>query len=211
MVAYSTAQKQRLTELNADRTVIGRATPVIISSDKLQKMNIDHDNHLREQIFWVDGKKCMRPMLAPNLYEVMRDLYRITGKPVKIFEAGSCFRKESQGAQHMNEFMMLNLVELDSVREGEQMERLEYLAHSAMKAVGIDNYELVKESSGVYIETLDIVADGVEMASGAYGPHPLDAAWGIFQPWVGIGLGLERVAMVKGGYQTIKRAGKSVA
>ena len=194
MVAYSTAQKQRLTELNADRTVIGRefensrerdavfretekqfvkenkaklrqflenehvpltlrieeqltswltqdegfakvATPVIISSDKLQKMNIDHDNHLREQIFWVDGKKCMRPMLAPNLYEVMRDLYRITGKPVKIFEAGSCFRKESQGAQHMNEFMMLNLVELDSVREGEQMERLEYLAHSAMKAV----------------------------------------------------------------------------
>lgn len=270
MVAYSTAQKQRLTELNADRTVIGRefensrerdavfretekqfvkenkaklrqflenehvpltlrieeqltswltqdegfakvATPVIISSDKLQKMNIDHDNHLREQIFWVDGKKCMRPMLAPNLYEVMRDLYRITGKPVKIFEAGSCFRKESQGAQHMNEFMMLNLVELDSVREGEQMERLEYLAHSAMKAVGIDNYELVKESSGVYIETLDIVADGVEMASGAYGPHPLDAAWGIFQPWVGIGLGLERVAMVKGGYQTIKRTGKSVA
>lgn len=111
----------------------------------------------------------------------------------------------------MNEFMMLNLVELDSVREGEQMERLEYLAHSAMKAVGIDNYELVKESSGVYIETLDIVADGVEMASGAYGPHPLDAAWGIFQPWVGIGLGLERVAMVKGGYQTIKRTGKSVA
>lgn len=270
MVAYSTAQKQRLTELNADRTVIGRefensrerdavfretekqfvkenkaklrqflenehvpltlrieeqltswltqdegfakvATPVIISGDKLQKMNIDHDNHLREQIFWVDGKKCMRPMLAPNLYEVMRDLYRITGKPVKIFEAGSCFRKESQGAQHMNEFMMLNLVELDSVREGEQMERLEYLAHSAMKAVGIDNYELVKESSGVYIETLDIVADGVEIASGAYGPHPLDAAWGIFQPWVGIGLGLERVAMVKGGYQTIKRAGKSVA
>ena len=74
--------------------------------------------------------------------------------------------------------MMLNLVELDSVREGEQMERLEYLAHSAMKAVGIDNYELVKESSGVYIETLDIVADGVEMASGAYGPHPLDADLG---------------------------------
>lgn len=270
METYSTAQKQRLTELNADKTVVNRefedsrlrdesfretekqlvkenkaklreflenehvpltlrvedqlsswltqeesfarvATPVIISGDKLKKMNIDQDNHLREQIFWLDGRKCMRPMLAPNLYEVMRDLYKITNKPVKIFEAGSCFRKESQGAQHMNEFTMLNLVELDSVRDGEQMERLEYLAHGAMKAVGIDKYELVKESSGVYIETLDIVADGIEIASGAYGPHPLDASWGIFQPWVGIGFGLERVAMVKGEYQTIKRAGKSVA
>lgn len=187
------------------------ATPVIISADSLAKMNIDQDNHLREQVFWVDGKKCMRPMLAPNLYQVMRELHRITRKPVKIFEAGSCFRKESQGAQHMNEFTMLNLVELDSVRDGEQMDRLRALAKGAMDAVGIDNYELVTESSGVYLETLDIVADGVELASGAYGPHPLDAAWGIFEPWVGLGLGLERIAMVKGEYQTIKRAGKSIA
>ena len=80
-----------------------------------------------------------------------------------------------------------------------------------MEAVGLDHYELVRESSGVYFETLDIVADGVELASGSYGPHPLDANWGIFEPWVGIGLGLERVAMVKGEYQTIKRAGKSIA
>lgn len=187
------------------------ATPVIISADSLAKMNIDQDNHLREQVFWVDGKKCMRPMLAPNLYQVMRELHRITRKPVKIFEAGSCFRKESQGAQHMNEFTMLNLVELDSVRDGEQMDRLRALAKGAMDAVGIDKYELVTESSGVYLETLDIVADGVELASGAYGPHPLDAAWGIFEPWVGLGLGLERIAMVKGEYQTIKRAGKSIA
>lgn len=187
------------------------ATPVIISADSLAKMNIDQDNHLREQVFWVDGKKCMRPMLAPNLYQVMRELHRIIRKPVKIFEAGSCFRKESQGAQHMNEFTMLNLVELDSVRDGEQMDRLRALAKGAMDAVGIDKYELVTESSGVYLETLDIVADGVELASGAYGPHPLDAAWGIFEPWVGLGLGLERIAMVKGEYQTIKRAGKSIA
>lgn len=187
------------------------ATPVIISADSLAKMNIDQDNHLREQVFWVDGKKCMRPMLAPNLYQVMGELHRITRKPVKIFEAGSCFRKESQGAQHMNEFTMLNLVELDSVKDGEQMDRLRALAKGAMDAVGIDKYELVTESSGVYLETLDIVADGLELASGAYGPHPLDAAWGIFEPWVGLGLGLERIAMVKGQYQTIKRAGKSIA
>lgn len=187
------------------------ATPIMIGTDKIKKMNIDNDNHLREQIYWLDGKKCLRPMLAPNLYEVMRDLYKITNKPVKIFEAGSCFRKESQGSQHMNEFTMLNFVELDSVKDGEQMARLEELAHGAMKALGIENYELVKETSGVYIETLDIEVNGVEIASGAYGPHPLDANWGIFEPWVGIGFGLERIAMVKGEYQTIKRAGKSIS
>ena len=111
----------------------------------------------------------------------------------------------------MNEFTMLNLVELDTVKDGGQMERMETLAKGAMDAVGINHYEIVRESSGVYNETLDIVVDGVELASGAYGPHPLDANWGIFEPWVGIGLGLERVAMVKGEYQTIKRAGKSIA
>lgn len=187
------------------------ATPVLITADKLSRMNIDQDNHLREQIFWADRKRCLRPMLAPNLYEVMRDLHQITNNPVKIFEAGSCFRKESQGAQHMNEFTMLNLVELDSVKEGEQMERLQQLAEGAMKAVGIEEYELARETSGVYIETLDIVANGIEIASGAYGPHPLDPAWGIFEPWVGIGFGLERMAMVQRGYQTIKPAGKSIS
>lgn len=187
------------------------ATPIMIPRDKILKMNIQEDNHLREQIFWVDQKKCLRPMLAPNLYEVMRDIHRITNEPVKIFEAGSCFRKESQGAQHMNEFTMLNFVELDSVKDGEQMERLECLARGAMEALGIEEYELVKESSGVYIETLDVVVDGIEVASGAYGPHPLDANWGIFEPWVGIGFGLDRLAMVKGKYQTIKRAGKTIS
>lgn len=187
------------------------ATPVIVAADKIKKMNIDHDNHLREQIFWIDGKKCLRPMLAPNLYEVMRDLYKVTNQPVKIFEAGSCFRKESQGAQHMNEFTMLNLVELDSVKDGGQMERLEQLAKGAMKVLEIDDYKLVRESSGVYVETLDIEVNGVEIASGAYGPHPLDVNWGIFEPWVGIGFGLERIAMVKGGYRTIKHVGKSIS
>ena len=67
------------------------------------------------------------------------------------------------------------------------------------------------ELYAIHIETLDIEVDGIEIASGAYGPHPLDANWGIFEPWVGIGFGLERIAMVKGGYQTIKRAGKSIS
>ena len=187
------------------------STPVLITADMLAKMTITSDHPLTDQVFWVDNKHCMRPMLAPNLYEVMRNLYAITNQPVRIFEIGSCFRKESQGAKHMNEFTMLNLVELAGVKEGEQMARLEALAHGAMEAVGINHYEIEVEKSEVYGETLDIVVDGMELASGAYGPHPLDPAWGIFDPWVGIGLGLERIAMLKGEYQTIKRAGKSIA
>ncbi|MGI6767278.1 MAG: pyrrolysine--tRNA(Pyl) ligase large subunit [Lentihominibacter sp.] len=187
------------------------ATPIILDSEKIKKMNIHEDADLREQIFWLADGRCLRPMLAPNLYEVMRDIRKITREPVRIFEAGSCFRKESQGAQHMNEFTMLNLVELASVKEGEQMARLKQLAQGAMAAVGIDNYQLVRSESGVYIDTLDIIFDDVEIASGSFGPHPLDANWGIFDTWVGIGLGIERLAMVKGDYQTIKRAGKSTA
>ena len=81
-----------------------------------------------------------------------------------------------------------------------------------MEAVGINNYEIVRESSNVYGETMDIVADGIELASGAYGPLPaMDSKWGIFDVWVGLGLGIERIAMIKGEYQTIKRAGKSIS
>lgn len=187
------------------------ATPAIITRPMLERMTITRDHPLTEQVFWLDDKRCLRPMLAPNLYEVMRDLHRITRGPVRIFEAGSCFRKESQGAQHLNEFTMLNLVELDGVAEGQQMERLRQLATGAMEALGMDDYQLVEEESEVYGTTLDIEVEGVEIASGAFGPHFLDEKWGIFQPWVGIGFGIERIAMIKGGYRTIKRVGKSIS
>ena len=187
------------------------ATPAIITRPMLERMTITREHPLTEQVFWLDDKRCLRPMLAPNLYEVMRDLHRITRGPVRIFEAGSCFRKESQGAQHLNEFTMLNLVELDGVAEGQQMERLRQLATGAMEALGMDDYQLVEEESEVYGTTLDIEVEGVEIASGAFGPHFLDEKWGIFQPWVGIGFGIERIAMIKGGYRTIKRVGKSIS
>ena len=187
------------------------ATPAIITRPMLERMTITRDHPLTDQVFWLDDKRCLRPMLAPNLYEVMRDLHRITRGPVRIFEAGSCFRKESQGAQHLNEFTMLNLVELDGVAEGQQMDRLRQLAAGAMEALGIADYQLVEEESEVYGTTLDIEVEGVEIASGAFGPHFLDEKWGIFQPWVGIGFGIERIAMIKGGYRTIKRVGKSIS
>ena len=185
-------------------------TPTIISRDSLKKMGIDSGSQFLDQVFWVDGKHCLRPMLAPNLYVEMRELLRITKKPVKIFEMGSCFRKESQGAQHLNEFTMLNLVELAAGEDGYQMERLKELAHNAMDALGIENYELVSEESTVYHETLDIEIDGMEVASGSFGPHDLDAAWGVFDTWVGLGIGIERLALAKGGFETIKHAAKSI-
>lgn len=185
-------------------------TPTIITAGMLDKMTITKEHPLTNQVFWLDAKRCLRPMLAPNLYEVMRDLHKITKEPVRIFEAGSCFRKESQGAQHMNEFTMLNLVELAGVEDGQQMDRLKYLAQLAMKIIGISNYELIIEKSEVYGETLDIVVDDLELASGSYGPHFLDSKWGVFDTWVGIGFGIERIAMAVGKYQNIKRVGKSI-
>ncbi len=186
-------------------------TPIIISEKALAKMTITKEHALTNQVFWLDGKKCLRPMLAPNLYELMRDMHKVLKQPVKIFESGPCFRKETQGAQHMNEFTMLNLVELAATPEGSQMERLRQIAHDAMKAIGLEDYELEITSSEVYGETLDIVSGGIELASGAFGPHPLDAKWGIFDTWVGMGFGLERLAMAKAGYQNIKRVGRSLS
>ncbi|MCL1808854.1 MAG: pyrrolysine--tRNA(Pyl) ligase large subunit [Clostridiales bacterium] len=186
------------------------STPSIISGEMLDKMSITEDSRLREQVFWVGRNKCLRPMLAPNLYVVMRELHRITNGPVRIFESGSCFRKETQGAQHLNEFTMLNFVELAACRPGEQAERLEFLSKSAMSALGMEQYELKHEKSTVYGETLDVEASGVELASGSFGPHKLDAAWGVFEPWVGVGFGIERITLVKGNHKTIKRIGKSI-
>jgi pyrrolysyl-tRNA synthetase-like protein len=186
-------------------------TPIIISDKMLEKMSITSEHPLIKQVFWLNSNKCLRPMLAPNLYELMRDIRKVTKQPVKIFECGPCFRKETQGAQHMNEFTMLNFVELAGVEEGKQMERLKEMAISAMKAIGIDDYEMEITKSEVYGETLDIVVGDLELASGAYGPHLLDGKWGIFDTWVGMGFGIERIAMAMAGYKNIKRVGRSIS
>lgn len=185
-------------------------TPIFLAKEMLDKMTITADHPLVNQVFWIEKNKCLRPMLAPNLYILMRDLKRVWGLPVKIFEVGPCFRKESQGANHLNEFTMLNLVEL-GVPEGRQKSRLMELATLAMEAAGISGYELEISASEVYGETVDVIANGLELASGAYGPHSLDHNWGIFDPWAGIGFGLERLAAVKRGYQNIKRVGRSLS
>lgn len=187
-------------------------TPIMLPKDMLVKMGIGDDHPLNQQVFWLDPKKCLRPMLAPNLYDEMRSLQKVWGNPVRIFEVGPCFRKESQGARHLNEFTMLNLVQLGGVEEGEQMEWLRNIAVEAMEVLGFDHYDLVGDDSTVYgdKQVLDIEVNGMEVASGAYGPLPMDTNWSIFDPWVGFGFGIERLAMMKGEYHNIKRVGRSL-
>ncbi|NMD43124.1 MAG: pyrrolysine--tRNA(Pyl) ligase large subunit [Firmicutes bacterium] len=186
-------------------------TPLLLSRGMLNKMTITAEHPLTRQVFWVDEARCLRPMLAPNLYYLLRDLRRLWGKPVKIFEIGPCFRKESQGAYHLNEFTMLNFVELDDL-EGRQDERLRERAAALMKAAGIEDYRLEKDECHVYGDTIDIIAgSGLELGSGAYGPHDLDHSWGIVDPWVGIGFGLERLALTLKGYKNIRRTGRSLS
>lgn len=187
-------------------------TPTIISKSQLARMTVDDDHPLSRQVYWIDGRQCLRPMLAPNLYSLMIDLGRVAERPIRFFEIGPCFRKESNGAQHCSEFTMLNLVEM-GLPEDTRRERLEELGRRITEAAGISKYRFETESSEVYGDTVDIVAGeaGIEIASGAMGPHALDAAWRVTDTWIGIGFGLERMVMVAQGSDTLGKWGKSIA
>jgi phenylalanyl-tRNA synthetase alpha chain len=147
-------------------------TPIIMSKGLLAKMTIGDDHPLASEIYWLGGNKCLRPMLAPHLYFVLQDLLRLWEKPVRIFELGPCFRKESEGAKHSSEFTMLNLVEMGLPMESRE-ERLEELAALVAGAADIGEYRLQSCRSAVYGETIDVVAgeDDVELGTGAMGRH----------------------------------------
>ena len=181
-------------------------TPTIISTQQLSKMTITPDHPLYKQVFFIDDKRALRPMLAPNLYVVMRRLRDHTDGPVRIFEIGQCFRKESKSYRHLEEFTMMNLVELGP--EGDPVDCLKTYIGDVMQAAGLD-YTLTREESDVYVETLDVEVDGTEVASGAVGPHRLDAAHDIHEPWAGVGFGLERLLMLKNGNSSVRKTGKS--
>ncbi|MBR4504345.1 MAG: hypothetical protein IKP20_05190 [Candidatus Methanomethylophilaceae archaeon] len=181
-------------------------TPIFVSKAALAKMTITADHPLYKQVFFIDDKRALRPMHAMNLYAVMRKLRDHTDGPVKIFEIGSCFRKESKSSTHLEEFTMLNLVELGP--DGDAMEHLKTYIGDIMDAVGLE-YETTREESDVYVETLDVEINGTEVASGAIGPHKLDPAHDIHEPWAGVGFGLERLLMLKNGKSNVRKTGKS--
>ena len=86
------------------------------------------------------------------------------------------------------------------------------MADLVTRAAGIDEYRLEEEESTVYGETVDVVStNGLELGSGAVGPHPLDHAWRITDTWVGIGFGLERLLMTVRGCDSIGKMGRSLA
>lgn len=185
-----------LAQMLASEGFVQVATPIIMSKSSLAKMGITDDHPLASQVFWIENKKCLRPMLAPHLYAVAVDLLRLWEEPVRIFEIGPCFRKESQGAQHANEFTMLNLVEF-GVKKSQRKERIEALTAQVLECAGVPDYGFEVEHSEVYGDTIDIVGkpQGMELGSSAMGPHPLDRHWRITTSWVGIGFGLERLIM----------------
>jgi phenylalanyl-tRNA synthetase alpha chain len=149
-------------------------------------------------------------MLAPNLYTLLRRLMRTWRQPFAIFEIGSCFRRDTQGSHHLQEFTMLNLVELGTPLDVRRS-RLEELARLVLDAAGISDWELQHEESGVYGDTLDVLVGGVEVCSAAMGPHALDDAWGITDPWVGLGFGLERLLVAREGHENIERVARSLS
>jgi phenylalanyl-tRNA synthetase alpha chain len=187
-------------------------TPVIMSKTHLARMGITADHSFSSQVFWIDGKRCLRPMLAPHLYCLLQNLLRLWVKPVRIFEVGPCFRKESGGAHHAAEFTMLNLVEAGLPLEG-RVERIRELAVCIAEAAKLSDYRLETTHSEVYGESIDILggANNLEVGSSAMGPHVLDRPWHITDAWVGIGFGLERLVMAAEGSESLARLGRSLS
>jgi len=185
------------------------STPIIISKRFLNRMTIGDDHALYKQVFWLDDKTCLRPMLAPNLYDISDRLLNIYGQPLGVFEIGPCFRRESQGNKHLESFTMVNFVEW-GIDESKKTERLKELISLFMMLIGLEEYSLEEEDSVVYGDTIDVVVDGVEIASGAFGPHPLDNNWGYDGTWLGLGAGLERIVMMQEGLDSIQKAGRSL-
>jgi phenylalanyl-tRNA synthetase alpha chain len=187
-------------------------TPIIMSKGLLEKMSIDASHALSSQIYWLEKNKCLRPMLAPHLYYVLKDLLRLWDKPVRIFEVGPCFRKESKGSQHSSEFTMLNLVEMGLPTENRE-NRIRELGTLVAAAAGLSDYAFETVTSEVYGDTIDIVTgrDRLEEGSAPMGPHRLDRPWKITETWVGLGFGLERLLMAAENSRSLAKMGRSLA
>lgn len=199
--------EQKLRNILYELGFVEVQTPTIIPSSMLEKMGIDEKSDLYDQIYWVEGgKKALRPMLAPNLYRELRYFSRVSDEDmIRIFELGSCFRREEGGENYLNEFKMLNAVEMGNIDDTEK--RLEELASLIFSP--LTDYEIESEDSVVYGKTVDINVKGVEVASCVAGPHPLDSNWSIDDPWVGIGIGVERLAKLLDDGSSVRAYGKS--
>ncbi len=197
--------ESKLVEALTSTGFVEVSTPFIIPREFIRRMGINDTHNLWNQIHWLGDRRCLRPMLAPNLYYIMRSLRRFT-KPVSIFEIGPCFRKESKGREHLEEFTMLNVVEL--APDNEPLERLKEIINIVIGAVQLPPYTLKDVKSEIYGKTTDLIVEENEIASAVVGPHPLDKNWGIFEAWAGVGFGIERMAMIKMDIKRIKHVAR---
>ncbi|HII00294.1 TPA: pyrrolysine--tRNA(Pyl) ligase [Methanosarcinaceae archaeon] len=194
-----------ITKFFVDRGFIEIKSPILIPAEYIERMGIDNDTELSKQVFRVDQKLCLRPMLAPNLYNYLRKFDRALPDPIKIFEIGPCYRKESDGKEHLEEFTMLNFCQMGA---GCTRENLEALITEFLDFMEID-FEIIGDSCMVYGDTLDVMHGDLELSSAVVGPVPMDRDWGISKPWIGAGFGLERLLKVKHDFKNIKRASRS--
>ncbi|MFY1110935.1 MAG: pyrrolysine--tRNA(Pyl) ligase [Methanosarcinaceae archaeon] len=194
-----------ITKFFVDRGFIEIKSPILIPAEYIERMGIDNDTELSKQVFRVDQKLCLRPMLAPNLYNYLRKFDRALPDPIKIFEIGPCYRKESDGKEHLEEFTMLNFCQMGA---GCTRENLEALITEFLDFMEID-FEIIRDSCMVYGDTLDVMHGDLELSSAVVGPVPMDRDWGISKPWIGAGFGLERLLKVRHDFKNIKRASRS--
>ncbi|MCD4704100.1 MAG: pyrrolysine--tRNA(Pyl) ligase [Methanosarcinaceae archaeon] len=198
--------ERTITEFFVERGFLEVKAPIMIPLEYIERMGIEKEDPLFQQIFRIEGTNmCLRPMLAPGLYNCLHKFDNVLPDPVRIFEIGPCYRKESEGKEHLEEFTMLNFCQMGSRSTRENLvgiidEFLEYL--------GVE-YEIVADSCMVYGDTIDVMHGDLEISSAVVGPIPQDMDWGVNKPWIGAGFGLERLLKVKHDYKNIKRASRS--
>ena len=209
---YENSREHMLAKLERDisaflisKGFIEIKSSLLIPEEYIIRMGIDKDVELSKQVFRTDDGQCLRPMLAPVLYNYLRRLDKILPDPIKIFEIGPCYRKESDGSSHLEEFTMVNFCQMG---EGSTRENLVQLIDEFLTHLGI-SYKIEGDECMVYGATLDVMHGDLELSSAVVGPVPMDIDWGVNKPWIGAGFGLERLLKVRHNFKNIKRGSRS--
>ncbi|WP_370572409.1 pyrrolysine--tRNA(Pyl) ligase [Methanomethylovorans sp.] len=196
--------ERQITEFFVERGFMEIKSPILIPFEYMERMGVGEDTKLSQQIFRVDESMCLRPMLAPGLYNYLYKFDNVLPDPIRIFEIGPCYRKESDGKSHLEEFTMLNFCQMGSKCT---RENLILLIQDFLDFLNIE-HEIVSDNCMVYGETIDVLHKDMELSSAVVGPIPQDIDWGINKPWMGAGFGLERLLKVMHSFKTIKRAAR---
>ncbi|MDR0768212.1 MAG: pyrrolysine--tRNA(Pyl) ligase [Methanosarcinales archaeon] len=209
---YENSREHMLAKLERDisaflisKGFIEIKSSILIPEEYIIKMGIDKDAELSKQVFRTDDGKCLRPMLAPVLYNYLHRFDKVMPDPLKIFEIGPCYRKESDGSSHLEEFTMVNFCQMG---EGSTRESLIQLIDEFLAHLGI-SYEIEGDESVVYGATVEVMHGDLELSSAVVGPVPMDMDWGVSKPWIGAGFGLERLLKVRHNFKNIKRGSRS--